>query len=160
MKAGRVHLRVVTDGGGPANDNEIRKPRTRADCVDGPRPCPWVTCRHHLAIDVDAWGGTLYAAPPLSQIGRKVDPAAFDRWAERVVDRIATMKETCALDVAARGSHTLEEIGDILGVSKEMVRVHEVGGLRRLRRAGGLGEFEDHEPPEHYSVIARFSEER
>jgi hypothetical protein len=23
-------------------------PRTRADCIDGPRPCPWLECRHNL----------------------------------------------------------------------------------------------------------------
>ena len=23
-------------------------PRTRADCLDGPRPCPHYACRHHL----------------------------------------------------------------------------------------------------------------
>lgn len=22
-------------------------PKTRAECVDGMRPCPWRTCRHH-----------------------------------------------------------------------------------------------------------------
>lgn len=38
-----------------------RPPRTRADCINGPRPCPWTTCRHHLesadescALDVAA----------------------------------------------------------------------------------------------------------
>lgn len=25
-------------------------PRTRRDCVDGPRPCPWVRCKHHLLL--------------------------------------------------------------------------------------------------------------
>jgi len=24
------------------------RPRTRGDCVDGPRPCPWQGCRFHL----------------------------------------------------------------------------------------------------------------
>ncbi|MFH0899066.1 MAG: sigma factor-like helix-turn-helix DNA-binding protein [Pseudomonadota bacterium] len=26
-------------------------PRIRADCEHGPRPCPWNTCRYHLARD-------------------------------------------------------------------------------------------------------------
>jgi len=25
-------------------------PKTRADCVDGPRPCPWISCRYHLGL--------------------------------------------------------------------------------------------------------------
>lgn len=24
------------------------RPRTRGECIDGPRPCPWVSCRYHL----------------------------------------------------------------------------------------------------------------
>ena len=27
------------------------RPRLRADCVGGYRPCPWLTCRYHLAVD-------------------------------------------------------------------------------------------------------------
>ena len=25
-----------------------RRPRTRGECLGGPRPCPWIDCRHHL----------------------------------------------------------------------------------------------------------------
>ena len=25
-------------------------PKTRADCVGGPRPCPWISCRYHLGL--------------------------------------------------------------------------------------------------------------
>jgi hypothetical protein len=34
-------------------DIDRLRPRTRADCINGPRPCPWVGCRHHLAISWD-----------------------------------------------------------------------------------------------------------
>src|SRR5512146_49766 len=27
------------------------RPRVRAECVNGPRPCPWTSCRHHLGDD-------------------------------------------------------------------------------------------------------------
>lgn len=27
------------------------RPRTRGDCLDGPRPCPWGSCRYHLVAD-------------------------------------------------------------------------------------------------------------
>lgn len=41
------------------------RPRRRAECESGPRPCPWSDCRHHLdgrrgescALDVASWGG-------------------------------------------------------------------------------------------------------
>src|SRR5262245_43072037 len=29
----------------------VDKPRTRADCVGGERPCPFVSCKHHLYLD-------------------------------------------------------------------------------------------------------------
>src|SRR5690606_3867534 len=32
-------------------ETDYWKPRTRAECVDGPRPCPFVSCRHHLYVD-------------------------------------------------------------------------------------------------------------
>ena len=28
------------------------RPTTRADCENGPRPCPWTRCRHHLGEDL------------------------------------------------------------------------------------------------------------
>lgn len=47
-----------------------RRPRTRGDCEQEPRPCPWTGCRYHLgcevrgegcgetcALDLAAWGG-------------------------------------------------------------------------------------------------------
>lgn len=68
----------------------------RADCEAGPRPCPWRTCRYHLAAE----GATA---------------------------------ETCALDVAARGGLTLEEVGDLLHISDERIRQIIAAGLRQLR---------------------------
>jgi hypothetical protein len=31
---------------------ERRRPRTREDCAGQPRPCPWVSCRYNLYLDV------------------------------------------------------------------------------------------------------------
>ena len=78
------------------------KPRTRGDCLAGPRPCPWTGCRYHLASDVRG---------PLS--------------------------ESCALDVAGRGGATLEEVGNLLGVSRERIRQIEGTALEKLRVGGG-----------------------
>ncbi len=28
-------------------------PKTRGDCIDGPRPCPYETCKYHLGRDTE-----------------------------------------------------------------------------------------------------------
>ncbi|HET6345599.1 MAG TPA: sigma factor-like helix-turn-helix DNA-binding protein, partial [Myxococcota bacterium] len=50
------------------------------------------------------------------------------------------LEETCALDVAERGGVTLEEVGDILNLTRERVRQVEVTGLQKLK-----GESNKHE---------------
>jgi len=40
-------------------ETDYYKPRTRAECVDGPRPCPYVSCQHHLYLDVSARTGAI-----------------------------------------------------------------------------------------------------
>jgi hypothetical protein len=73
------------------------RPQTRADCIDGPRPCPWYGCRHHLGIDVTRTGTIQYREIPAGE-------------------------ESCSLDVADAGSHTLRQIADRWGLSFERVR--------------------------------------
>lgn len=89
-----------------------RRPRTRGDCVDGPRPCPYLGCKYHLALDVSPAG------------------SLFDNFPNRDLDEL---EETCALDVADRGGVTLERIGELLNVTRERIRQIEA---RVLRRAG------------------------
>jgi hypothetical protein len=50
-------------------------PKTRGECIDGPRPCPHVRCRHHLAegpLDVDSCSLDVADRGPvnLTEIGR------------------------------------------------------------------------------------------
>ncbi len=94
---------------------QLARPKIRAHCVDGPRPCPFVSCRHHLAFEVTAAGG-LKANHP-----------------ETDLDDLA---DTCALDVADRGGVTLEEVGRRLNVTRERIRQEETKALRRLQRLG------------------------
>lgn len=87
-------------------------PKTRAECPTV-RPCPWLGCRYHLAVDITHSGGLL---PPLED------------WASH---------ETCALDVADRAEMpTLDAIGDLLGLTRERIRQIEAVALRKLREGG------------------------
>lgn len=90
---------------------DVERPRTRADCEFGPRPCPFVSCRHHLYLDVK----------PNGSIGLT--------FGERDVDQIP---ETCSLDVAARGEHTLEDVGGLLGITRERMRQLQDRALRKI----------------------------
>lgn len=98
-----------------------RRPRTRGECVDGVRPCPWALCRYHLYVDVKEKSGSLHFNHPDIEIDQ--------------------LKESCALDVADRGGATLEAVGQLLGVSMERGRQIEVMAaesafiaVHRLRR--------------------------
>jgi hypothetical protein len=107
----------------------IERPRTRADCVDGPRPCPFVACRHHLYMDVSARTGAI-----------KINFPDLDVW---------DMSETCALDVADRGGTTLEEVGAIMNLTRERIRQVEVKGnakLTALRDMMALRDYVDEGP--------------
>lgn len=92
-----------------AHDDDQEQPQTRGECVDGCRPCPWWTCRYHLGADVDRRGRLHVHFDPDDAEGR----------------------ETCALDVADRGGHTLAELGALLGIGSR--RVHQVEQAARNR---------------------------
>ena len=109
----RVALEPPDDGPLP------KRPGKRRDCTHA-RPCPFVTCRYHLYTDVTRSGGLQVNAP-------KSEPD--------------DMKETCALDVADRGTHTLEEIGVILGVTRERIRQIQAIALRKIKRLPGGEEW-------------------
>ena len=58
------------------------------------------------------------------------------------------MTETCALDVAERGGITLEEVGEIMNLTRERIRQLELSGLTKiqaLESAPGRG-LKDFEP--------------
>ena len=92
---------------------ESSRPRTRADCGSGPRPCMFISCKHHLYLDVNPATGSIKLNFPDKEI-----------W---------EMEETCALDVADRGGITLEEVGAIMNLTRERIRQVETRGLLKLR---------------------------
>lgn len=83
----------------------VLMPRTRAECVNGQRPCQHVSCRHHLLGDI-------------------VNHAHWDTTAQEAFDRRneAGCNETCALDIADRGEASDEEIARVFGIPVERVQ--------------------------------------
>ncbi len=98
------------------------RPQTRAECAEGPRPCLFVACKHHLYLDVNPDTGSI-----------KVNFPDKEPW---------ELEESCALDVAERGGITLEEVGDILNLTRERVRQVEVAGLQKLKEESNKHELD------------------
>lgn len=106
------------------------RPKTRDDCKNGPRPCHWVSCEHHLFLDVGDLSGSIKYNFPLAPPAIPGVPANDALDLHQV---LAWMPETCALDVAERGGVTLEEIGVMLNVSMERARQIEMAALAKMK---------------------------
>ena len=101
-------------------------PKSRHECVDGPRPCPHVACRHHLYLDVSPKTGAI-----------KLNFPDLEVW---------ELEVSCALDVADMGGITLEDVGVIMNLTRERIRQLELKALARLealRDMLSLREFTD-----------------
>jgi hypothetical protein len=79
---------------------------TKGSCVDMGDPCPHSTCRYH------------------------VHNSAKDCQ----IDRSALTRTTCSLKLAERGGMGLEEIGNVMGITRERVRQIELNALTKLKR--------------------------
>lgn len=90
------------------------RPRTRAECPTE-RPCPWVSCRYHLYLDITDAGSIKYNFPDLEP---------------------EELPHSCALDAADLGPHTLDAIGEKTNVTRGRIRQLETRALQLLRSLG------------------------
>jgi hypothetical protein len=91
------------------------RPKTRADCVNSPRPCVYVSCKYNLYLDVNPETGSI-----------KLNFRDKEIW---------ELEYTCALDVAEKGGITLEEVGELMNLTRERIRQVETRGLEKVRVA-------------------------
>ncbi|MFZ5440984.1 MAG: sigma factor-like helix-turn-helix DNA-binding protein [Myxococcota bacterium] len=101
------------------------RPKSRADCINSPRPCVFVSCKYNLYLDVNPETGSIKLNFPDKEI-----------W---------ELEYTCALDVAEKGGITLEEVGEIMNLTRERIRQVETRGLEKVRTAT---EAEPKRPPQ------------
>jgi hypothetical protein len=114
----KLELEIRLDSGDPEMEDwlgqlEPERPRTRGQCRGGMRPCPFVSCRHHLYLDVNPENGSI-----------KFNFPHLDPW---------ELPDSCALDVAESGEHTLEEVGQVVNLTRERVRQTINDALDRAR---------------------------
>ena len=102
------------------------RPTTRGECLNGPRPCPWVSCRHNLYLDIDGKGNIKLNFP---------DKEPHE------------MTESCSLDVGGRGrGMDLVAVSELVNITRERVRQIEVMGMRLMRGDDTLVEAMTDEP--------------
>jgi hypothetical protein len=94
---------------------QASRPKSRADCINSPRPCVFVSCKYNLYLDVNPETGSIKLNFPDKEI-----------W---------ELEYTCALDVAEKGGITLEEVGEIMNLTRERIRQVETRGLEKVRTA-------------------------
>jgi hypothetical protein len=113
----------------PEDDYNKPKARGACACAEAVRPCPYVSCKHHLYVDVSPRTGAI-----------KLNFPDLEVW---------EMGDSCALDVADRGGTTLEDVGAIMNLTRERIRQVEVKALAKLealRDMMALRDFVDEGP--------------
>ena len=121
----------------PSMTARYDRPTTRLDCLPGglnaERPCPFASCQHHLALDVNERNGNI-----------KLNFPDVEVW---------EMTETCALDVADEGESTYEEIGALVNLTRERSRqiIDQALGTLRVPMAAldALPDQDGSAPSEH-----------
>jgi len=93
---------------------KVDRPKTRADCKDTPRPCPFAGCVYNLYLDVNEDTGSIKLNFPKNEPG-EVGPS-------------------CVLDVAAAGGLTLEEVAENMNLTRERVRQLEELAMEHIRK--------------------------
>lgn len=118
----------------------IPRPKTRAECLQEARPCPWVGCKHHLLLEVAKTRPTakesrattlrLNRATPGRTLGgrrpglRSSAAAAIVRnWIDEAVELLSYMPYTCALDVVDAFPDGLSprRVGWLLAVTEQAI---------------------------------------
>jgi len=108
----------------------LTRPRTRGECEAVARPCPFVSCRYHLYLDVTGDGSIKLNFPDLEP------------------DELV---ETCALDVADTEGESLEVVGELMNITRERIRQLESKAIERLhkhRRSLEIPRASDFEHPD------------
>ena len=97
---------------------EVERPTKRAECAVGTRPCPFVGCKYNNYLDINPESGTIKFNFPDLEPGEITD--------------------SCTLDIAGEGGLTLEQVADVMNITRERVRQIEGDALAELRRRPSL----------------------
>jgi len=136
VMAHRVHLPM------------FERPKTVGDCRHAVRPCPWVSCRFNLLIDVLEDGSIVinakYRRPDGAQRVIAPKPETEDRFQDEIEDAIEVWFDepippvrSCVLDETMHlynDDKQLDEIAELMFVSRERIRQIEAAALVKVKR--------------------------
>ena len=123
----RLSKRALERGRIENPPSEHTRPATRGECLQGEgaqRPCAFVSCRYHLYLEVNDRSGAI-----------KLNFPHLEVW---------ELPETCALDVAARGGATLEEVGLLTNRTRSRIRQLETKGLAKIKALSEMAALMDY----------------
>lgn len=136
----------------------VPRPKTRSDCLQEARPCPWVGCSKHLLLEVTTARATdrrprgrpttlrmNAASSTRSVAGRRkglrsnAAAALVRTWIDAAVEQLSVMPYTCSLDVVRDYPDGLypRALGILLGVSRQQAddEVKHVCAREDVKRA-------------------------
>ena len=96
-------------------DLDAMRPKTREDCKNSERPCPWVGCRHNLYLDINPSTGSIKMNFPDAEPGDLIYSCILD-----------------IVDVYAEGV-CLEDVASMMNLTRERVRQIEAAAGARVR---------------------------
>lgn len=102
-------------------------------------PCAYVSCRWHLALDVSNDTGAIKVNFPSAIVDGALD--------------VSRLPATCALVIADGEGLTLEQVGEILNLTRERVRQIETKGLERIAELARLAALQDDPDETHAAAL-------
>jgi hypothetical protein len=116
----RVLLRLL-----PSEESALAataKPKTRGECANIPRPCPFASCKFNLYLDVTEKTGAIKFNFPHLEPG--------------------DMVHSCVLDEADNGPQTLQEVAEKFALVRERVRQIEDRALSKVAPSFSYAEID------------------
>lgn len=107
----------------------VLRPTVRSECMSIPRPCPFVSCKYHLYLDVSLKTGSIQMNFPHLDVHE--------------------LAHSCALDEADMyGGLTKEEVAERMNLTKQAVHLVERNALSRIRNVSNSEREEMNPIPE------------
>jgi len=94
-----------------------KRPKTRAECEKGPRPCPWVSCKYSTFFDIPHSDGRKRLT-----VLKETSTLKLDELAEGWLESWESAPYSCVLDAADDGPmQESEPIAEVLGIDTKNV---------------------------------------